>query len=52
MGNTVHASDFNCESVLRFLEHCNSCPKAGKCKERGYLKTIINGKKKISYKKR
>jgi len=50
--DTIYASDFKCKTVLKLLERCNSCPKEGKCKERSYLKAIINGNKEFDYQKK
>lgn len=49
---TIHASKFNCQHVLKFIDRCNSCAKRSKCKYRGYLLTILQGKKQIDYRKK
>jgi hypothetical protein len=47
--NKISVSEFDCNAVLKFLDHCSACAKQGGCRNRNYLKSIINDEKRLVY---
>ena len=47
-----HHLDFTCEHVVRFIEHCQVCERANKCKYHVILYKILKGDGEIDYRRR
>lgn len=47
----IHALEFDCQTPIKFYEHCSNCPKFdnGKCPDLALLMKILSGKKKLVY---
>ena len=47
---TIHATEFNCQTPLKFYEHCAACPRFGQdCPDMLLGLDIIRGKKSVVY---
>ena len=47
--NTIHATEFFCQTPLKFFEHCNSCPQFDECADLALIKEVLRMKKSINY---
>lgn len=45
----VHVLEFDCESPLRFYEHCAACPRFEDCPDLVLGVEILRGKKRLTY---
>lgn len=45
----VHVLEFECETPLRFFEHCAICPRFEDCPDLALGIDILRGKKKVTY---
>ena len=46
---TIHASEFGCQTPLKFYEHCTSCPRFDECSDLALIKEILRMNKKVNY---
>jgi hypothetical protein len=47
--HTIHASEFKCQTPLKFYEHCTSCPRFDGCSDLALLEEILRMNKKVNY---
>jgi len=46
---TIHATEFSCQTPLKFYEHCSSCPQFDGCSDLALIKEILRMKKNVNY---
>jgi len=46
---TIHATEFGCQTPLKFYEHCSSCPQFDGCPDLALIKEILRMKKDVNY---
>jgi hypothetical protein len=46
---TIHATEFSCQTPLKFYEHCSSCPQFDGCSDLALIKEILRMKKSVNY---
>ena len=47
--NTIHVTEFNCQTPLKFYEHCASCPRFVGCPDLALVQEILRMKKNVNY---
>ena len=47
--NTIHATEFSCQTPLKFYEHCASCPRFIECPDLALVKEILRMRKGVNY---
>lgn len=45
----IHATEFSCQTPLKFYEHCASCPRFNGCPDLALIKEILRMKKNVNY---
>ena len=45
----IHATEFHCQTPLKFYEHCRSCPQFDKCPDLALIKEVLRMEKSINY---
>ncbi len=45
----IHATEFSCQTPLKFYEHCSSCPQFDGCSDLALIKEILRMKKDVNY---
>jgi len=45
----IHATEFHCQTPLKFYEHCSSCPQFDGCSDLALIKEILRMKKNVNY---
>lgn len=46
---TIHATEFGCQTPLKFYERCSSCPQFDGCSDLALIKEILRMKKNVNY---
>jgi len=46
---TIHATEFNCQTPLKFYEHCASCSRFDGCPDLALIKEVLRMKKGVNY---
>jgi len=46
---TIHATEFSCQTPLKFYEHCSSCPQFDGCPDLALIKEVLRMKKDVNY---
>jgi len=47
--DTIHASEFRCQTPLKFYEHCTSCPRFDGCPDLALVTEVLRMSKKVNY---
>ena len=47
--NTIHATEFSCQTPLKFYEHCASCSRFVGCPDLALVKEILRTNKNVNY---
>jgi len=45
----IHATEFICQTPLKFYEHCSLCPQFDGCSDLALIKEILRMKKTVNY---